>query len=56
MSISNPSDYVEAALNDPNVKMVCVNDTPCDTEFESIMTRIIAIFDRKLPSKSAFEK
>ena len=49
-------DYVAATLNDPNIKMVCVNDVPSDVDFEQTMEQIVAIFDKKLPNKSAFEK
>ena len=49
-------DYVEATLNDPNIKMVCVNDVPSDVDFEQTMEQIVAIFDKKLPNKSSFEK
>lgn len=55
-STSHSIDHVEAALNDPNVKMVCVNDVPSDVDFEQTMEQIVAIFEKKLPSKSAFEK
>ena len=56
LSISYPFDYVEATLNDPNIKTVCINDTPCDIDFEQVMAQIVAIYEKKLPNKSSFEK
>lgn len=56
LSISYPIDYVEATLNDPKVKMVCINDTPRDVDFEQVMTQIVAAYEKKLPNKSSFEK
>ena len=56
LSISYPIDYVEATLNDPNIKMVCINDTSRDVDFEQTMTQIVALFEKKLPNKSSFEK
>ena len=56
LSISYPLDYVEATVNDPKVKMVCINDTSRDVDFEQTMTQIVALFEKKLPNKSAFEK
>ena len=55
-SLSHSIDRAKAILNDPNIKMVCVNDVPSDVDFEQAMEQIVAIFDRKLPNKSAFEK
>ena len=55
-SLSHSIDHAEATLNDPNIKMVCVNDVPSDVDFEQVMEQIVAIFDQKLPQKSAFEK
>ena len=56
LSISYPFDYVEATLNDPKIKMVCINDTPYDVDFEQVMARIVAVYEKKLPNKSSFEK
>ena len=36
--------------------MVCVNDTARDIDFEQVMAQIVAIYEKKLPNKSSFEK
>lgn len=56
LSISYPFDYVEATLNDPKIKTVCINDGSHDVDFQKIMTQLAALFEKKLPNKSAFEK
>ena len=56
LSISHPIDHVKATLNDPNIKTVCINDTPRDVDFEQITAQIVAIYEKKLPNKSLFEK
>ena len=56
LSISHPIDYVEATLSDTNVKMVCINDTSRNVDFEQATAQIVAVFDKKLPNKSSFEK
>lgn len=56
LNISYPFDYVEATLSDPDIKMVCVNDTPYDVDFEQAMERVVAAYEKKLPNKSSFEK
>ena len=55
-SIAHPIDRVRATLNDPKIKIVCINDTPYDIDFEQTMTQIVAAFEKKLPNKSSFEK
>jgi len=47
---------VEATLNSSEIKTVCINDTSYDVDFEQIMTQIVALFEKKLPNKSSFEK
>jgi hypothetical protein len=56
LSISYPFDYVEATLNNSEVKTVCINDTSRDVDFEQATAQIVAILDQKLPNKSSFEK
>ena len=56
LRIENKNDHVEAALNDPKVPMVCINDTPYEIDFEQTMAQIIAAYEKKLPNKSSFEK
>jgi hypothetical protein len=56
LRIENHNEHIEAALNDPKIKMVCINDSPYKIDFEQAMAQIIAIFEKKLPNKSSFEK
>ena len=56
MNVADQVDYVEAVLNNPQIKMVCINDVPCDVDFEQTMTQIVAAYEKKLPNKSSFEK
>ena len=56
LSISYPIDCLDVALNDPTLKMVCLNDTSRDVDFEQVMAQIVAIYEKKLPQKSSFEK
>ena len=56
LSIFYPMDCIESTLNDPKIKMVCINDTPYDIDFEQTMAQIVAIYEKKLPNKSSFEK
>lgn len=56
LSISYPMERVETTVNDPKVKMICINDTSRDVDFEETMKQIVAFFEKKLPNKSAFEK
>ena len=48
---------IEAALQDPNITSVCLNDTPkCpDNEFRVINTSLKELFERKFTEKSSFE-
>lgn len=56
LSIAYPMDCIEATLNDPGIKMVCVNDTPYDIDLEKALAQVVAIYEKKLPGKSTFEK
>ena len=56
MRITDPIDCVEAVLNDPNVKMVCINDTAHDIDFVKATAQIAGVYNKKLPNKSSFEK
>ena len=56
MNVADQVDYVEAVLNNPQIKMVRITDAPCDVDFEQTMTQIVAAYEKKLPNKSSFEK
>lgn len=56
LNILCPIDQIETTLNDPKIKMVCINDTPYDVDFDQTMAQIVAIYEKKLPGKSSFEK
>lgn len=56
MHITDQIDHVKAALNDPKVKMVCINDTAYNYDFEKTVAQIVAAYEKKLPNKSSFEK
>ena len=56
MHIADQIDHVKAVLNDPKVKMVCINDTAYDFDFEQTVAQIVAAYEKKLPNKSSFEK
>ena len=56
MSVADQIDHVETVLNDSKIKMVCINDTPYDVDLEQVMARIVAVYEKKLPNKSSFEK
>ena len=56
LCISDPIDYIEATLNDPKVKTICANDASRDIDFAQVMTQIVAVYEKKLPNKSSFEK
>lgn len=56
LSIASQNDHVEAALNNPKIKMVCINDSPYEIDFEQAMAQIVAMYEKKLPNKSSFEK
>ena len=54
---ANPIELnITAALNDPGIRMVCINDTPYGIDFERAMTQILEAYEKKLPNKSSFEK
>ena len=56
LSIAYPMDCIESTLNDPKIKMVCINDSPYEIDFEQVMAQIVAVYEKKLPNKSSFEK
>lgn len=43
-------------MGDENCKMLCLNDTSRDIDFEQCKAIIIAEFEKKLPKQSTFEK
>ena len=47
---------VQAALNNPKYKVVCVNDDPSSLDFEEEKKRFKAVFETCYPNVSAFEK
>ena len=56
MNILSPVDSIEATLKDSKIPMVCLNDTSFDIDFEQKMAQIVAIYEKKLSTKSSFEK
>ena len=56
LRVAEQNDHIEVALNDPSVKMVCINDNPDGIDFEHAMAQIVAAYEKKLPNKSSFEK
>jgi hypothetical protein len=56
VSIADHIDHIEAVLCDAQNKMVCINDTAHDIDFAQKMEQIIAVYEKKLPNKSSFEK
>lgn len=56
MSVADQIDHVETVLNDSKIKMVCINDTAHDIDFAQVAAQIAAVYEKKLPNKSSFEK
>lgn len=54
----NTLNDVERMLFDPKVKSLCLNDsTDCSFEdYKLLKPKIVALFEKKLPNKSSFEK
>jgi len=55
-AISNQNTQLINALQDEEIKQVCINDTPYPIDFERAVGQIIAAYEKKLPKKSMFEK
>ena len=47
---------LEEIMADEDCKMLCLNDTSRDIDFEQCKATILAEFEKKLPEKSSFEK
>lgn len=56
MRIDEDMDVILAAIGDERNKMLCINDTPERVDFEGAKAQIVAAYERKLPTKSIFEK
>lgn len=56
MSIAGQIAHIEDALNDSQVKMVCINDSAHTVDFAQRAAQIVAVYEKKLPDKSSFEK
>ena len=56
LRIENDNTHIEKALFDHKIKMVCINDTPFDIDYEKAKREVIAAYEKKLPDKSTFEK
>ncbi len=55
-SICNDNSELIGAMGDENIKMLCINDTPHDVDFEKAKAEITKAYEEKLPEKSQFEK
>lgn len=54
--IDGDMDVILGAIGDERNKMICINDTPEQVDFERAKEQIAAAYERKLPTKSIFEK
>lgn len=54
--IDENMDVIIRAIRDERNKMLCINDTPEQVDFECAKEQIVAAYERKLPTKSIFEK
>ena len=50
------SDKAIDAIEHQRYKLICLNDNVHIRNYEQVMSRIAAAFDRILPEKSSFEK
>ena len=51
----DPADIYEAIVNEHH-KMICLNDTSKDVDFDAVMRLIRSAYELKLPRRSAYEK
>lgn len=49
-------DALDDAIENSRYSTICINDTELVTNFEAQKQRVIALFQKKLPEKSSFEK
>ncbi len=54
--MSSEISSIEHDIMDPKLKMLCINDSVGLQNYEPIAAQIIAIYEKKLPNKSMFEK
>ncbi|MBQ6795810.1 MAG: Stealth CR1 domain-containing protein [Clostridia bacterium] len=54
--VENNNDILKAALENKNIKTICINDTPEQIDFKKAGNEIREAFEKKFPEKSAFEK
>ena len=54
--VENENSRIVETLENPQIKMVCINDTPYEVNFDQAMAQIVAAYEKKLPNKSSFEK
>ncbi len=54
--VENENKRLIQAIKDENIKMLCINDTPENINFDKVKEELIKVFDEKLPEKSNFEK
>ena len=55
-SVQNDTSKIISTIFDPSCKMVCINDSVYNTDFERTKAEILNAYERKLPDKSSFEK
>ena len=51
----NPADMYDAILNEKQ-KMICINDTSRDIDFDAVIHIVRSAYEQKLPDRSTFEK
>lgn len=54
--LSNNNDNVYKAILSDKYKVICINDSRMDIDFENIKKELICTFEKKYPNKSSFEK
>ena len=54
--ICKDNQHIISALKNEKIKMICINDTEENIDFERAKTEIISAFEEKFPEKSSFEK
>ena len=55
-SVQNDTSKIIDALFNSSHKMVCINDSEYNTDFERTKAEILTAYEKKLPDKSSFEK
>lgn len=56
MRICQDNSHIINTLKDESVKLICINDTVENIDFEAASDSIALAFEEKFPNKSAFEK